>query len=383
MQFTGKISNKLPQVGTTIFTVMSGLANQHNAINLSQGFPDFDVNSDLINLIHDHMKQGHNQYAPMMGVQALREVLCNKIERVYGLSYDPNSEINITSGGTQALTTSILSTIREGDEVIIFTPAYDCYVPMIELAGGTPVFIQLKFPEYKIDWEEVKQRINHRTRMIIINTPHNPTGTLWHKEDMDQLANLVDGTDIIVLSDEVYEHIIFDGEPHESVMRHPKLAERSFVVFSFGKTFHATGWKMGYVMAPENLMGEFRKVHQYEVFSSNAPIQFALAEYMQNPAVFEISDMYEQKRDFFLQQIEGSRFKPIKSKGTYFQLLDYSAITDEADVEYAKRLTIEKGIASIPVSVFYHMPTDNKVLRFCFAKQDETLVKGAEILKSI
>ena len=370
MQFKGKITNKLPQVGTTIFTVMSALAAEHNAVNLSQGFPDFDVNPRLLDLVSGYMRAGKNQYAPMPGVKELRYALSDKIKRTYGAEYDPDQEITITAGGTQALATSIFSTIREGDEVILFTPAYDSYAPMIELAGGTPIYVQLKFPDYKVDWEHVKRVINRKTRMIVINTPNNPTGSLWSKEDMNTLSTLIDGTEIILICDEVYEHIVFDGKFHESVMAHPKLAARSFVVFSFGKTFHATGWKLGYVLAPGNLMAEFRKIHQYEVFSCNAPIQYALAEYMQDPFVFNIASMYQQKRDFFLDVIKGSRFKPLHSSGTYFQLLDYSAITDELDVDFSRRMTIENGLASIPVSVFYNVKTDNKVLRFCFAKEN-------------
>lgn len=383
MQFSGSITSKLPHVGTTIFTIMSALANEYKAVNLSQGFPDFPVAQELIDLIHQKMSNGMNQYAPMSGVPALRQVIADKVERLYGTQYDPELEINITSGGTQALTTTFLSTLRDGDEVIIFTPCYDSYAPMVELAGAVPVYVQLKFPDYKIDWDEVKQRINHRTRMIVVNTPNNPTGTLLDNEDMLTLQALVKDTDIIVLSDEVYEHIIFDDHPHESVMRYPELASRSFVVFSFGKTFHATGWKMGYVMAPENLMKEFRKVHQYEVFSSNAPIQYALAEYMKNQEVFNISGMYQAKRDYFLEKIKGSKFEPLPSLGTYFQLLKYDQITDEPDTDFAIRLTKEIGVAAIPISVFYHIPTDHKVLRFCFAKQDETLDKAGEILRSI
>lgn len=380
MKFKGSLPNKMPSTGTTIFSKMSALAAEHKAVNLSQGFPDFQVDPRLVDMATKAMQIGHNQYAPMPGVRVLREAIHNKVKNFYNAEYDVDTEITITAGGTQALTSTILSTIREGDEVILFTPCYDSYVPIIELAGGSPVYVQLKTPDYLPDWEEFKQVMNHRTRMVIINSPHNPTGTVWNKEDFDQLASILNGTNIMVLSDEVYEHITFDGKQHHSVLGHPDLQDRSFAVFSFGKTFHATGWKLGYVIAPENLMFEFRKVHQYEVFSVNAPMQYALAEYMQDPNVFYISSLYQQKRDYFQQLMANTRFKALPSSGTYFQLYDYSEISDESDVDFAIRLTKEFGVASIPISVFYSVPKQDKVLRFCFAKSEETLVEGARRL---
>jgi methionine aminotransferase len=380
MKFKGSLPNKMPSTGTTIFSKMSALAAEHKAVNLSQGFPDFQVDPRLVDMATKAMQIGHNQYAPMPGVRVLREAIHNKVKNFYNAEYDVDTEITITAGGTQALTSTILSTIREGDEVILFTPCYDSYVPIIELAGGSPVYVQLKTPDYLPDWEEFKQVMNHRTRMVIINSPHNPTGTVWNKEDFDQLASILNGTNIMVLSDEVYEHITFDGKQHHSVLGHPNLQDRSFAVFSFGKTFHATGWKLGYVIAPENLMFEFRKVHQYEVFSVNAPMQYALAEYMQDPNVFYISSLYQQKRDYFQQLMANTRFKALPSSGTYFQLYDYSEISDESDVDFAIRLTKEFGVASIPISVFYSVPKQDKVLRFCFAKSEETLVEGARRL---
>lgn len=379
--FSGTINSKLPKVGTTIFTVMSALANEHGAINLSQGFPDFPVSAELIDLVTKFMKAGKNQYAPMQGVPELRSVISEKTKKLYGKKYDVANEINVTAGATQAIYTAITACVREGDEVILFTPAYDCYEPAIELNGGKTIFSQLQTPNYTPNWDEVKKLVNSRTRMIVINTPHNPTGSVWSEQDMQQLEKITDGTDIIVLSDEVYEHIIFDNKTHQSVARFPSLASRSFIVISFGKTFHATGWKMGYVLAPETLMAEFRKVHQFNVFTCHSPVQYALAEYLcHEDNYLKLGQFYQAKRDLFNQLITGSRFKPVPTYGTYFQLLDYSDITDENDVSFAERLTKEKGIASIPVSVFYNAKTDNKVLRFCFAKNDDTLEKGAEIL---
>lgn len=382
--YPNAINSKLPKVGTTIFTVMSALAKEHNAINLSQGFPDFEVHPELVNGVAEAMKAGHNQYAPMQGLPALREIISAKTEKLYGATYDPDTEINVTAGATQAIYTAITAVVKEGDEVIIFTPAYDCYEPAIELNGGKAVYIQLKNPEYNIDWEEVKQLVNRKTRMIIINTPHNPSGATMSIEDMVELERITRNSDIVILSDEVYEHIIFDGEAHESVCNFPGLAMRSMVVASFGKTFHATGWKMGYCLAPAELMKEFRKVHQYLVFTCNTPVQYALAEFLKKESRYlELGAFYQAKRDKFLGLIEDSRFNILPARGTYFQLLDYSEITQEADTEYAVRLTKEHGVASIPVSVFYHQPADHKVLRFCFAKGDETLEKAAKILNKI
>jgi methionine aminotransferase len=384
MKYPNSISSKLPKVGTTIFTVMSALANEHKAINLSQGFPNFDVAPRLISLINQKMKEGFNQYAPMQGIPQLREVLCEKMEKVYGAKYHPDKEVTITSGGTQAIYSALTAVVREGDEVIVIEPAYDCYVPAIEMNGGIPIYVQLKAPQQKIDWKDVKKVMSSRTKVIMINTPHNPMGSVMTASDMQELEKIVQGTNIMVISDEVYEHIIFDGQKHESVCQYPGLAERSFIIFSFGKTYHATGWKMGYCFAPENLMTEFRKVHQFIVFSSNTPIQYALAEYMKDYDDYkELSGFYQSKRDFFLKQLKGSRFKFTPASGSYFQLLDYSSITNEKDADYAIRLTKENGVASIPTSVFYHKPIDNKLLRFCFAKTEETLKSAAEKLCTI
>lgn len=377
-EYPNSIKSKLPSSGTTIFTVMSALAAEHNAINLSQGFPDFETAPELISLVNHYMKKGMNQYAPMQGILSLREQLVQKTTELYGIEYQADTEITITSGGTQAIYTAITAIIREGDEVIVFEPAYDCYVPAIELAGGVPVYISLKAPGYKPDWELVKKNITRKTRMIMLNTPHNPTGSVWSVQDMQELEKIVGGTNICIVSDEVYEHIIFDGVRHESVMRYPLLAERSFVVFSFGKTYHSTGWKLGYCLAPANLMAEFRKIHQFVVFSCNAPMQYALADYVRNKNYLELPLFYQEKRDYFLRLISESPFRFVPAKGSYFQCLSYGNLTAEKDTDFAIRLTKEAGIASIPVSVFYHERTDEKILRFCFAKKKETLEKAAE-----
>jgi len=378
------IKSKLPKVGTTIFSVMSQLAAENNAINLSQGFPDFESSPELIGLVNEAMKKGLNQYAPMPGLLTLREQIAIKTEKLYGTSYHPESEVTVTAGATQAIYTAIAATIREGDEVIIFTPAYDCYEPAIELNGGKTVFVQMHAPDYNIDWEQVKKLITQRTKMIIINTPHNPTGTILEEHDMLALEKIVSDTDIVLISDEVYEHIIFDGKQHQSAAKFPGLAERSFIISSFGKTFHNTGWKMGYCIAPKNLMVEFRKAHQFIVFSVNTPMQHALAEYLKNENNYlSLSSFYQGKRDFFTSLIKDSKFEILPSSGTYFQLLRYKAITDEKDTDFAIRLTKEHKIASIPISVFYHQQLDEKVLRFCVAKKEETLVQAAEILNKI
>jgi methionine transaminase len=382
--FNGIVKSKLPKAGTTIFAIMSGLANETGAINLSQGFPGFPVSDEIIHLYHSAMKAGHNQYAPMPGLMSLRERISEKMEKAYSCKYDPDTEITITAGGTQALYTAITALIHEGDEVIVLEPAYDSYVPAIELAGGVPVHVHLRPPGYEIPWEEIRKLITQRTRMIMINTPQNPTGTILTAKDMLHLEKITEGTDIVILSDEVYEHIIFDGYEHQSVARYPKLAERSLIVYSFGKTFHATGWKTGYCVGPASLMKEFRKAHQFIVFSVNTPLQHALAEYIRNEAnYYALPQFYQEKRDYFRQLITGSRFKLLPCLGSYFQLLDYSAITDEKDTEYAIRLTKEHRVASIPVSVFYNVPQDFKLLRFCFAKENEMLEKAAELLHKV
>ena len=381
MIYKGSISSKLPNVGTTIFTVMSQLAAEHNAINLSQGFPDFPVAPELISLINKNMELGFNQYAPMQGDFGLREQLANKAYNLYGQVYDPEKEVTVTAGGTQAIFTAITAFLREGDEAIVFTPAYDCYIPAIELTGANAVFMELHAPDYKVNWNEVKKSINHRTKMIIINSPHNPSGTVWSDKDMKELEKLTNGSDIIIISDEVYQHIIFDGVKHQSIARYRNLADRSFLIGSFGKTFHATGWKIGYAMGPAQLMKEFNKVHQFVTFAVNHPVQKAIATFLEDEENYmHIGEMYQAKRDLFVNALSGSRFKIKPAQGTYFQSLDYSNITNQKDTEFAKKLTIENKIASIPVSVFYRNSSPDKVLRFCFAKQDETLLKAAEIL---
>ncbi len=378
------LKSKLPQTGVTIFTVMSRLANEHGAINLSQGFPDFPVDPELIDLVSLHMKNGHNQYAPMQGVLHLREAISLKTRELYGGIYDPLTEITVTSGGTEALFAAITSVVHAGDEVIVFEPAYDSYVPAIELSGGIPVFCRLHHPEYSVDWDMVRDSITSRTRLIILNTPHNPTGAMLSEQDIETLVEIVCDTEILILSDEVYEHIIFDGRVHHSMSRYPELASRSFVVSSFGKTFHATGWKVGYCMAPAALSAEFQKMHQYLTFATSTPVQYAIADFLQKKESYlELPDFYQRKRDYFLSLIKESRFKSLPSAGTYFQMLDYSGITDQNDVEFAKRMTVEKGVASIPPSVFYNKPLDHKILRFCFAKKDETLERAAERLCKI
>ena len=377
-------NSKLPQVGTTIFSVMSALANKHQAINLSQGFPNFKSDQKLIDLVSRAMNTGYNQYAPMPGNLELRDAIAKKFDLLYGTSYHPESEITVTAGATQAIYTIISAFIRQDDEVIIFRPAYDCYEPAIAVNGGKTISIQLNAPHYKVDWNEVEQKTTSKTKMIIINTPQNPSGSIFSEADMLKLQEITSGTNIIVLSDEVYEHIIFDGEKHQSACLFPELKTRSFITASFGKTFHNTGWKIGYCCAPKALMDEFRKVHQFNVFAVNHPMQKGLADYLIEPNHYlELSQFYQAKRDLFLSLIKDSRFNFIPAKGTYFQVLDYSDISTENDVDFAKRLTIENRLASIPLSVFNDNNRDDKVLRFCFAKTEETLKKASEILNSI
>jgi methionine aminotransferase len=378
------LRSKLPDVGLTIFSVMTQLSNDYNAINLSQGFPDFDVHPDLLDLVNKYMRSGHNQYAPMQGVLSLREMIAEKVMELYNAVYDPVSEITVTSGATEALFSAIAAVVHKGDEVIVLEPAFDSYVPAIQLNGGIPVYVKFRFPEYGIDWDAVKQSVTSKTRLIILNSPHNPTGAVLSGDDIAALKHIVKDTKILILSDEVYEHIIFDGIRHESISCHPELFSRSFVISSFGKTYHTTGWKIGYCLAPAALSKEFQKVHQFLTFASNTPIQFAYAEFMQNKDVYlNLSTFYQQKRDRFLKLIETSRFKPIPCHGTYFQMLDYSEISHESDIEFSKQLIIEHGVASIPPSVFYHQKDDHHVLRFCFAKKDETLDIAAEKLCKI
>jgi methionine aminotransferase len=375
------ITSKLPHVGTTIFTVMSKLAQECGAINLSQGFPDFPIDSRLIDLVDKAMRAGHNQYAPMPGLPALREAIAVKVKRLYGFSYDPETEVTVTAGGTQAIFTTLGAVVHPGDEVIIIDPAYDCYAPTVELFGGRPVHVRLG-ADMKFDAGAVKASITPRTRMLMINTPHNPAGTILRDADMRRIADMLRGTDIILLSDEVYEHLVFDGEPHASAINYPELRDRAFVIFSFGKVFHATGWKMGYAMAPKALMAEFRKVHQFNVFSANTPMQHALAAYMQEPSHYmNVPAFYQAKRDRFAEGMRNSRFKLLPCEGSYFQTADYSAISDEGDRAFAERVAREFGVATIPLSPFYkEPPPEQRLLRFCFAKQDATLDAAIEKL---
>lgn len=382
--FNGSITTKLPGVGTSIFAVMSKLAIDNKAINLSQGFPDFPVSPDLINLIAKYMRKGYNQYAPMPGLPILREKIADKIRNSHDKEYNPETEITVTAGATQALYTAISAFVKDEDEVIIFEPAYDSYSPAIKLNNGIVKYAQLKLPDYHIDWQEVSRMISNRTRMIIINSPHNPTGTTLKKKDLDELYRLTKNTDIIILSDEVYEHLIFDNKKHYSISAYHGLADRSIVVASFGKTFHATGWKMGYAVGPESLMKEFRKAHQFIVFAVNTPIQYAIADYLEDENNYiHLGEFYQKKRDYFLDLVKNSKFKPIASHGTYFQVLDYSAISDKKEMEFAEYLIKEHQVASVPVSAFYHKKEDHQMLRFCFAKTEETLEKAAELLCKI
>lgn len=379
-----EITSKLPDVGTTIFTTINQLARTHNAINLSQGFPNFDPDPELLELVGEAFKKGHNQYAPMQGVLTLREAISGKIEQLYGNYYHPESEITITAGATQAIFTAIAAVVRPKDEVIVVQPAFDCYEPAITLFGGKTIEVLLEGNDFKMNWTAFRSAISPKTKMVIINTPHNPTGTIWSKSDMLQLQEILRDTDIILLSDEVYEHIVFDGKLHESAAKYPDLAARSFICSSFGKTFHATGWKVGYCVAPKSLMLEFQKVHQFNVFSVNHAMQIALAQYLKDPQHYvTLSGFYQEKRDAFLNAIKGSRFKMVPSEGTYFQLLDYSGITDEKDTVFAERLIKQHKLASIPVSVFCGAAYDKKFLRFCFAKTNDVLDKAADILNSI
>jgi methionine aminotransferase len=371
--------SKLPSTGTTIFSVMSALANEHGAINLSQGFPDFPVDPELNDLVYKAAKEGHNQYALMTGVKSLREGISNMIKEIYSKPVNPDTEITVTSGATEALFAAISVVVHPGDEVIMFDPSYDSYEPAVLLNQGIPVRISLSFPDYRIDWNKVLDAINPKTRLIIINSPNNPSGSVISGEDIRILKNIVSGNDVYILSDEVYEHIIFDGKKHHSMLLDEELFGRSFVVSSFGKTFHITGWKVGYCTAPVNLTAEFRKIHQFLTFSTSTPFQFALAEYVKNVGrVKELKKFYQSKRDKFLSLVSETEFIPLKCEGTYFQTLDYSAISEESDFDFAVRLTKEKKVAAIPVSAFYKDKTDNKVLRFCFAKEDHTLERAID-----
>jgi methionine aminotransferase len=374
------LQSKLPNIGTTIFTVMSGLAAEYGAINLSQGFPDFGSDEALSELVYSYMKKGMNQYAPMPGIMPLRERIAEKTEALYGYRLNPETEITITSGATEALYAAIAAIVRQGDEVIVLEPCYDSYIPAIELNGGTVVPVALPAPDFHIDRDALAAAISPQTRAIIINTPHNPTGAVMSGDDMQWLENLLADTAIFLISDEVYEHIIFSGT-HQSALKYPRLAERSFVISSFGKTFHVTGWKVGYAVAPAPLMREFRKVHQFLTFSTATPLQYAIADYLKQPEKYlNIPTFYQEKRDKFCTLMRETRFRFTPSEGTYFQLANYSAISEEADTNFAVRLTKEIGVATVPVSVFYGQPRQEQLLRFCFAKTDETLERSAEKL---
>lgn len=377
------LQSKLPNVGTTIFTAINQVAQKHQAINLAQGFPGFPPDQNLLKEVEKALYKRHNQYAPMTGVSSLRQTLCAKMEEHYGKAYDPESEITITAGATQALFTAISTFVKKDDEVIVFKPAYDCYEPAITLNGGKPVLIEMKAPKYRIDWEEVKQHISSKTKMIIINTPHNPTGTVLEQHDLKQLEDLVKNTNILILSDEVYEHIIYD-KTHQSVARFPGLAERALITYSFGKTFHVTGWKIGYCIAPKELMKEFRKVHQFNVFCVNHPMQVALNNYLQEPDPYlRLGEFFKKKRDFFLERIKDSKLECIPAQGTYFQTASYKNISHEKDSAFVLRLIKENQLASIPVSAFNKNKRNQHMIRFCFAKDDETLKKAADIINSL
>jgi methionine transaminase len=381
---TTTLRSRLPSVGTTIFTVMSKLAADVGAINLSQGFPDFDCDPALIDAVVKHMRSGLNQYAPMPGVLALRKAIAAKYARTHGVTYDPETEVTITSGGTEGIFDAVASVVHPGDEVIVLEPCYDSYVPGIELNGGVPVIVPLQLPDYRIDWDAVAAAITPKTRLLMINSPHNPTGSIVAAEDIAALTAIVRRSGIYIVSDEVYEHIIFDGARHESMSRHPELAARSFVVGSFGKTFHVTGWKVGYVVAPAALTAELRKVHQYVTFSTMTPVQHGIADLLNDQEALDaLPSFFQRKRDLFLQLMEGSRFRPLPCRGSYFQLMDYSAISELADADFAIWLTREHGVAAIPTSPFLRKTRAPRVVRFCFAKKDETLGHAAERLRRV
>lgn len=380
--FPAPIVSRLPAVGTTIFTIMSRLAQECGAINLSQGFPDFSAEDMLFERVAHWMRAGHNQYAPMAGVPALRAAIAAKVEALYGAAYDPEHEVTVTAGATQALFTAVAALVHPGDEVIVFEPVYDSYVPAIELQGGVVRRACLSAPDYRPDWQAVRALVTPRTRMIMINTPHNPTGTVWTAADLAELAAITRGTGIVVVADEVYEHIVFDGQLHQSVARVPELADRSVIVSSFGKTYHVTGWKVGYVLAPRELMAEFRKVHQFNVFTVNTPVQLALADYMGDASRhLGLAAFYQGKRDFFRAGLAATRFELLPCAGTYFQTVRYAAISDQADTAFVDWLTREVGVAAIPLSAFFGDGRDERVIRFCFAKREDTLAAAFERLQ--
>ncbi len=378
------LASKLPAVGTTIFTIMSKLATDLGAINLSQGFPDFECDPALIDAVTRHMREGRNQYAPMQGVPALRAAIAATYDVFHSRRYDPDTDVTVTSGATEAIFCAVTAVLRAGEEAIVLEPCYDSYIPAIELCAGVPVVIPLQLPDYQVDWDAVRHAVTPRTRVLIVNSPHNPTGSILTADDVRELTAIVSGTNIVIVSDEVYEHIIFDGAQHESMARHPELAARSFIIGSFGKTYHVTGWKVGYAVAPAALMAEFRKVHQFVTFSTNTPVQHAIAEVLSTQAgLRELAPFFQAKRDLFLRLMEGSRFRPLPCRGSYFQLMDYSEISREEDADFAVWLTREHGVASIPTSPFLHRSRAPHVLRFCFAKRDETLERAAERLRGI
>jgi len=381
----GQVMSKFPGLGTTIFTVMSKMANDCGAINLSQGFPDFDGPPELMERLNWHVSHGHNQYAPLAGVPALLEQIALKVSSLYGLEVDPERQIAVTPGATEALYCAITACVYPGDEVIVFDPAYDTYAPCVVLNGGITRHIPTRYPDFAIDWQRVAAVINERTRLIILNSPNNPTGTVWNEHDINELRRVIEGRNILLVSDEVYEHITFDGRPHLGLLRYPDLAERAFCISSFGKTFHVTGWRVGYCVAPEKLMNELLKIHQFINFSTNAPMQYALADYLCSypEKHLELGDFYENKRNTFCSLLSKSRFNLIPSSGTYFQLAEYGAISDEADTVFAERLTRENKVAVIPVSVFYREPPDQQIIRFCFDKHDDTLRQAAERLAAM
>jgi methionine transaminase len=378
------LTSKLPSVGTTIFTVMSSLAQEYKAINLSQGFPDFPMDPALISLVEEAMRKGANQYAHMNGYAPLRQKIAAKINRLYGATPDPETDITITPGATYAIYTALTAVLRPGDEVIVFEPAYDSYLPNIIVNGALPVRIPLTLPDFSIDWDRVRSAMTPRTRMLLINTPHNPTGMVWSEDDFRQLAALVADTDILLMSDEVYEHITFDGLPHQSILRFPELRRRAFACFSFGKTYHCTGWKIGYCVAPPELTREFRKIHQFNAFSTHSPAQVGLAAHLENTAAYEgLPQFFQRKRDYFLELMKDSPFHWLDSKGSYFVLAGYGHISRERDTDFSIRLTKEYGVAVIPVSVFYKDGKDDRIVRFCFAKADPTLEAAADRLRSL
>jgi len=379
------LKSKLPGAGTTIFTVMSRMAQDHDAINLSQGFPDFDGPVALRQRVTHHLENGHNQYAPLAGLPALCEQIAAKIASIYGHIVDPEQQVTITPGATEAIYCAVTAVVKPGDEVIVFDPAYDTYDPSVTLNGGITHHIPTRYPDFGIDWDRVRDTVNDRTRLIIINTPNNPTGTVWKQTDIDCLRAVTDGTGIFLLTDEVYEHMVFDGQPHLSLLRYPDLAARTFAVYSFGKTYHATGWRIGYCVAPQRLTKEFLRIHQFINFSTNAPFQYALADFMRDCPDFHhsLAAFYQHKRDLFCELMSQTAFRLRPSAGTFFQLADYSAISSEKDTDFACRLTREHRVAVIPVSVFYAVPPDQRVVRFCFAKGDDTLIEAAERLRSL